>query len=301
MNLLTAKETLKNIAPQPLRKFIRNYLKKYRELKILIGKLKNKNLSADVITNTLKQLGITEGDTILVHSSLSRLGYVDGGAAAVVSALLQTVGPNGTVGVPTFCGNTGIYLAGQRDYNINSSPSILGVISETVRTTPKALRSLHPTHSASFLGPNAAFLVEDHHLDNTPIGGRSPYRRLVDIGGKIVLLNVTLEYLTNFHTIEDEVENFPFKVYLDEALTFNVTDTEGNAFEVKTYCHCPEMGKKRQCMKMRPYLLGNNVMKEAKLGSGTVTVLDAPKLHATLLDLYRKGITMYSPEGGGFL
>ena len=61
------------------------------------------------------------------------------------------------------------------------------------------------------------------------------------------------------------------------------------------------MGKKIQCMKMRPYLLGNNVMKEAKLGSGTVTVLDAPKLHATLLDLYRKGITMYSPEGGGFL
>jgi hypothetical protein len=55
------------------------------------------------------------------------------------------------------------------------------------------------------------------------------------------------------------------------------------------------MGKKRQCIKMRPYLLDNNVMKEAKLGNGIVSVLDANKLHATLLRLYQKGITMYSP------
>jgi len=295
MNLLSIKETLKNAAPQPLRKFVRDYLKRYRELKIALGRLQNKNLSADIISKTLTQLGICEGDTVLVHSSLSRIGYVAGGASAVLSALLKTVGPNGTIGAPTFWGNTSIYLEGQRDYDVNSSPSVLGIIAETIRTHPKALRSLHPTHSASFIGANAAFLVKDHHLDNTPIGRHSPYRKLVDIGGKIILLNVTLEYLTNFHTIEDEVDDFPFKVYLDNPLTFNVTDNEGNTSKITTYCHCPEMGKKRQCIKMRPYLLDNNVMKEAKLGNGIVSVLDANKLHATLLRLYQKGITMYSP------
>jgi len=51
-----------------------------------------KSLSAD-----LRALGLREGMTLLVHSSLSSLGWVIGGAQAVIEALTQTLGESGAL------------------------------------------------------------------------------------------------------------------------------------------------------------------------------------------------------------
>jgi aminoglycoside 3-N-acetyltransferase len=48
----------------------------------------------------LSTLGLSAGDTVLVHSSLRSLGWVCGGALAVVQALLDVLGPGGTLVVP---------------------------------------------------------------------------------------------------------------------------------------------------------------------------------------------------------
>lgn len=296
MNIESLKERLKNLSPMPLRKFVREGLKVYRNLRNKATyKVTGKALSEGDIIEALKRVGIEKGDSILVHSSMSRLGLVDGGAKTVVSALLNTVGPKGTIGAPTFWGNSSNYSAGNRIFDVNKSPSILGVISEKIRNQPNAKRSMHPTHSVAFVGPMSDFLVSDHHLDNTPVGVNSPYFKLTKINGKILLLGVTLEYLTSFHTIEDVAPNFPVNVYLDSPLIFTVIDQLGNVLEVSTYCHSPEVGNTRQCIKMEPYLKKNMVLKETKLGNASVKLLDAKLLHTILLRLLKKGITMYSP------
>jgi aminoglycoside N3'-acetyltransferase len=124
----------------------------------------------------------------------------------------------------------------------------------------------------------------------------SPYFRLISVGGKIILLGVTPEYMTNFHTIEDVVQNFPEQVYLTRKLDFEVVNEDGNTIHIETYCHCPAAGDKRQCMKMVPYLERYGVIKRARLGHAEVIVVDARGLHEALLDLFSKGVTMYNPK-----
>lgn len=296
MNILVWKETLKNMAPKRVRKILRAVLKQYRDVRNVVERgLANRSITTQDIVETVRALGIQEGDTILVHSSLSRLGPVEGGAEAVVAGLLRAVGKSGTIGAPTFWGNTLKYLEGPRRFDVRETPSILGAITEVIRKHPDARRSLHPTHSAAFIGFNAEYLTAEHHKDCTPVGPNSPYFRLISLGGKILLLGVTLEYMTNFHTIEDIVDDFPEKVYLDEKLTFNVIDENGVTMRITTFCHCPKAGDKRQCMKMEPFLKEYGVLRTGRLGHGEAVVVDAQLLHNALLDLFSKGVTMYNP------
>lgn len=298
MNIYILKESLKNASPVAFRKFVRTALKSLRDFRNGLQKLvSRKSIGQTDIVRSLRKTGILPGDVILVHSSLSRLGYVEGGARTVVDALLQAVGPEGTVGAPTFWGNTKIYLKGDAVYNVATSMSRLGIISELIRTTPGAFRSLHPTHSAAFVGPRAEELTDEHHIDNTPVGPHSPYTKLAQIGGKIVLLGVTLEYVPNFRTIEDLVSDFPVETYLPDPIPFTIIDKKGRQTKVSNYCHCPMVDTRRMNNRMEPYLKAKNLICSAGLGKSWVKVIDARSLHAELLRLYEKGITIFTPGG----
>ena len=107
-----------------------------------------------------RRLGISEGDAMMAHSSLSAFGWVEGGAEAVITALLRVLGPGGTLAMPTLC---------QKDkerrfetWDIHNSPSDVGRITETLRLWPGALRSDHATHSVAALGPLAEEITSGH-------------------------------------------------------------------------------------------------------------------------------------------
>src|SRR6478672_9626519 len=103
---------------------------------------------ADLVEG-LRALGLRLGALVQVHSSLSRLGFVEGGAETVVDALLEAVGLAGTVMVPTF-------NHGKADiYDPRTTPSISGAVTEALRKRPGAHRSIHPTHPYAAIGPDA--------------------------------------------------------------------------------------------------------------------------------------------------
>src|SRR5258708_33283210 len=93
------------------------------------------------IHDGLRALGIVEGDTVLIHSSLRSFGQVDGGAPSVVLGLLDAVGPGGTLVAPIF--RTFFTEGPKQTWDRGSSPSLMGSISETGRTWPGAQRSAH--------------------------------------------------------------------------------------------------------------------------------------------------------------
>jgi aminoglycoside 3-N-acetyltransferase len=167
--------------------------------------------TAGEIAGDLRALGLVRGDRVLVHSSLSRIGNVEGGAEAVVDALLEVLGPEGTLAVPTFPfdGSMLEYLLSDPPFDAETTPSKMGAISEAVRRRPGAIRSLEPTHPVSALGPAARLLTHTHARSEGSCDRESPFWRLAELGGKVLLLGVDFRNCTLLHGAE-ELARVPF-------------------------------------------------------------------------------------------
>jgi aminoglycoside 3-N-acetyltransferase len=296
VNLDSLQETLKNLTPRSVRRTARESLKGFRELRNRMQRLQGRSLDQAGIVAALRCLGIKQGEILIVHASLSRLGFVAGGADAVLMALQESVGVNGTLGAPTFWTADPNTVEEGTLFDAVQGKSQLGIISERIRQLPGAVRSLHPTHSATFVGPCARDLTVEHHWDETPVGPHSPYRKLVAIGGKILLLGASLEYLTSFHTIEDEIAPFPFQIYKPGRKRFRVLTPEGHELTLYSRLHSTATARLRQCIRMEPHLLAAGVMSKKAVGKGDAIVLDAKGLHEALYHLCKHGITMYAPK-----
>lgn len=139
--------------------------------------------TAREIFTDLCALGVAEGMNLVVHSSLSSLGHVEGGPGAVIEALLEALGCNGTLVTPTFT------FPPPPVFDSHSTRSTTGLIAETFRMGDGVLRSLHPTHSVAACGPLARHFV-DGHPKATALGIDSPLHRLALSEGLVMLLGV---------------------------------------------------------------------------------------------------------------
>lgn len=172
-------------------------------------------VTKDDILAGLRTLGLRGGEVVLVHSSLSRFGRVEGGAEAVVAAVREAVGPDGTavftaitITAPFTEGHLRAAMRGEVErglppFDVRTTPTWAGRIPETFRTQPGVQRSWHPTHSVAAAGPKAAWLLADHHR-RPSCGLDSPYERLTRLTeGRVLLLGVSHESNTTMHTFEE--------------------------------------------------------------------------------------------------
>lgn len=171
------------------------------------------------LTSDLHALGVASDDVVIVHSSLSSLGWVAGGAQAVVEALLEVVSPAGTIVMPTQSGQLTdparwsnppvppAWVEAVRKalplYDPRLTPTrSMGQIVECFRHHRDTLRSLHPILSFAANGPAAQRIVGDHPL--TPaFGDVSPLGRLYELDAKVLLLGVRHANNTSLHLAED--------------------------------------------------------------------------------------------------
>lgn len=175
----------------------------------------------------LRAAGLAAGETVCVHSSLRSLGWVAGGAQAVIIALLNVIGEDGTLMMPTHSSQNSdpaewqnppipqtwwpIFRAEAPAYDPATTPTrMMGAIAEMFRTWPGVRRSSHPMGSFAALGRHAQTLTDDHLLDQM-LGERSPVGRLYALDGSILLLGVTHGNNTMLHLAETRTD-WPGKV-----------------------------------------------------------------------------------------
>lgn len=180
-------------------------------------------LSLENLVQEFKALGLDAGDTLLVHSSYKSFGGVEGGPQTVIDALLQVLGDDGTLVMPTFNFD---FCKGE-PWDVRTTPSQMGAITNMVREHPDAKRVFHPIYSFAILGKNAAYLTEERYKSSYE--KKSVFGKLRELGGKMMIVGLSYtNSMTFFHHVE-EIEGVDYR-YM-KAFTGLVTDENGNTYE----------------------------------------------------------------------
>jgi aminoglycoside 3-N-acetyltransferase len=191
----------------------------------------------------LRRLGLREGAIAMVHTRMSALGWVIGGSETVVRALLDVLGPQGTLMVyaswadhvyhaddwpPEHCD---AYRAEPPVFDVATAEidRDYGRIPERVRTWPGARRTAHPEASVVAVGARAAWICASQP-DEDAYGSRSPFACLVEAGGQVLMLGAPLDTLTLLHHAE-AIARSPHK----RRVTFDVLVAQDGDVVKRTY------------------------------------------------------------------
>jgi aminoglycoside 3-N-acetyltransferase len=161
------------------------------------------------VTRALSRLGVVPGDVLMVHSAFDRFVGFHGGPADVIRALQQVVGPRGALMMPTipFSGTAVEYALGEPVFDVRHTVSRMGLITEVFRRSPEVVRSLHPTHSVAAWGNGADAIIAGHELSETPCGRLTPYGKLLECNGKILLAGVPAHTMTFCYFVAEDLES----------------------------------------------------------------------------------------------
>lgn len=243
-------------------------------------------LKQDII-DALKRVGVRQGQNIMVHTSLSSLGFVCGGAQIVIEALLECAGEDGTVMMPAqswknLDPETGVHWEEPQEwwqlirdnwpaYNKDITPTnTMGAVAEMFRKWPGTLRSDHPARSVAAYGKNAGYLTEDHDLSNI-FGENSPIGKLYEMDGYVLLIGVGYDKNTSLH-LADVRAKYPGRHMVKESSavmqdgkrvwkTYETLYVDGEDFE--------EIGRAFECC---------HEVKKEHLGNGILTFMKQREL-----------------------
>jgi len=176
------------------------------------------------LVDGFRELGVAEGDTLLVHSSYKSLGEVDGGPQTVVRALETALGTDGegTLIMPTF----NFDFNQGKPWDVRTTPSKMGVLTELVRKDARAKRVFHPFYSFAILGKHAEMLGSLRY--KSAYERNSVFGKLRDLDGKIMVIGLSYNNsMTFFHHIE-QMEGVDYRFL--KQFSGEVTDENGNTY-----------------------------------------------------------------------
>jgi aminoglycoside 3-N-acetyltransferase len=172
------------------------------------------------LTQELRALGLGDGMTVLMNASLRSLGHIEGGAATVVQAIQEVLGPAGTLVTPATTEENSdtsraylariagmspqqalAFRAAMPAFDPATTPASCGRIAEEIRTTPGAVRSAHPQSSFAAIGAGARDLMAGHALE-CHHGKASPLGKLYEAEAWVLLLGVEYRTCTALHLAE---------------------------------------------------------------------------------------------------
>jgi aminoglycoside 3-N-acetyltransferase len=265
------------------------------------------HVTRERLIEDLERLRLPADAVLLVHTSLKRLGYVEGGAKSVIEALIEVVvrRRGGTLAMPCYSlhGSMHATLASGRVFDVRSAPCNLGAIPEAFRRYPGVRRSVHPTHSIAALGYRADWITGNHHLCGSTFGEGSPMVRMMELDGLLAGLCTSLGTVTFYHCLEDLESDFPIEVYsANSPFRVSCLDWHGIPHELTISAHAPDQARtridRRENQAIRSFftdtLERHAGLQWFSIGEGRSWIIRMRDMHAECARLMRAGVTIYS-------
>ena len=234
----------------------------------------------------LIDLGVAPGRTLWVQSSWNEFYNVALRPSEMIDLLRDLLGPSGTLAMPAFP----IDQNPDKVFLVDKAPVYTGLLCEIFRRNPETRRSIHLSSSVCAVGPNADFLIRDHHLTLMPWGKESPFCRLAELDARMLGLGAGFNFMTPLHAVECLLfEEVPFfQRVFDGTIKYRWNRANGETGEHEY---------RRRIGDIRPQRLrrhfGPDICVDAKLSNLRIFGADARPFIDHAVTLGRGGITMY--------
>src|SRR2546429_8907298 len=166
----------------------------------------------------------------MVHSAFDSFLGFQGGPVDVIRTLREVVGARGALRMPTipFGGTAGEYALGDPVFDVQRTVSRMGLLTEVFRRSPGVVRSIHPTHSVAVWGNRADAIIAGRERAQTPCGRSTPYEKLFEYDGKILLAGVPANTMTFCYFVVEELEpQLAIPVFTRETYPLRWRDADG--------------------------------------------------------------------------
>jgi aminoglycoside 3-N-acetyltransferase len=242
----------------------------------------------------LRRVGLAAGDTVMLHAGFASSGF-RGSPKDLADVFLRVLGPTGNllmVSMP-YSSSTHDYLLEKKTFDVRKTPSHMGMVSELFRRRDGVLRSFSPSHPVLALGPKAEWIVADHDKCLYPCGPGSPFEKLAQLEGKMVVFHVRYPTITFVHYLEHLIEKLlPFPLYSE---TFDVPaiNSNGNLEIVKVRPFSPEAVRRRRPLMIIEQLEKQRALRRTRVGSSPILCVPAKESVACVERMAREGILFY--------
>jgi len=245
---------------------------------------------------SVRGLGLTAGDVVLVHSAWDAFSGFQGKPTEVIAAIQRVVTPDGTVLMPTipFTGTAVEHVSRHPVFDVARTPSRVGLLTELFRRSAGVVRSVHPTHAVAAWGHDAAPMCRDHHEATTPCGEPSPYMHLIERDGKVLLVGADIDSLTLWHALEEKLESrLPISPFTREHFELVSRLPDGTTRTTSTRLFEPAVSRRRNLFTLMPELSRLNAWRETRLGGVKLVLLKARDVERAAVNLAEQGIFCY--------
>ena len=165
----------------------------------------NRIYKKEDITAQLSAMGAPKNSVVLMHSSLRLIGSIEGGAKALLDALIEYFTAEGGI----FCVPTHTWANLKEDITLDMSDpkTCLGAFSDIAAADERAVRSQNPTHSMAVFGERerVAEFVKDELTLPSGTAPESCYGKIYRDGGYILLVGVGHNRNTYLHCVEEMI------------------------------------------------------------------------------------------------
>lgn len=254
------------------------------------------SFTAEDLLGGLRRCDLHVGDSVLVHSSYGGFQGFRGNVVDVIATLQKAVSSEGTLMMPThsFEGVAAEYSSRPKVFNPLTSPSFVGILPDLFRRTEGVSRSLHPTHSVAAWGKRSSWFLQDHHLAVSPCGHGTPYHRLLEADGKILLID-TPPILTFYHCVEELLEPlFPFSPFTKDTYSLPIKTDSGIIYSTPMRLFDPAVSARRSLEPLEEALRKAGLWKETKVANVRLAAVRARDVVAMTEKLARQGVFCYT-------